>query len=172
MERSLVILACVLLLLTVDISCRHSGATGRLTASQVNPYQGAVSNILPQQAGDYMLVQSSSLNQIEQELVNPRDGVGAIYNSSNNHTVQHLLVTFNSAAEAIKELDSAEKRYADAHMKFRSEEVKDPRGQTVGRRLVINDGKTEAMNWTNGSLYCTTVSYVGYSSDFVKNLPY
>jgi hypothetical protein len=57
-------------------------------------------------------------------------------------------------------------------MKFRTEEVKDPQGQIVGRRLVINDGQTEAMNWTDGSLYCTAVSYTGYSSEFVKNLPY
>jgi len=172
MERSLVIIACALLLLTVDISCRHSSATGRLSAKQVNPYQGAVKDILPQETGDFTLVQATPLNQIEQEMVTPKDGVGAIYNSSNNHTVQHLLVAFNSAAEAKKELDSAEKRYAEAHMKFRSEDVKDPQGQTVGRRLVVNDGNTEAMNWTNGSLYCTAVSYTGYSSDFVKNLPY
>jgi hypothetical protein len=119
-----------------------------------------------------MLVQASSLDQIEEEIANPREGVGAIYNSSKNHTVQHLLVAFNSAAEATNELDSAEKRYAAARMKFRSEEVKDPQGQTVGRRLVVNDGKTEAMNWTDGSLYCTAVSYTGYSSEFVMNLPY
>lgn len=171
MERSLLIIACVLMLITVDISCRKSGA-GRLSANQVNPYHGALKDILPQQSGDFMLVQSSPLNQIEEELVNPRDGVGAIYSSSKNHTVQHLLVTYNSAAEANKELDSAEKRYADAHIKFRAEDVKDPQGQTVGRRLLVNDGKTEAMNWTDGSLYCTAVSYTGYSSEFVKNLPY
>jgi hypothetical protein len=170
MERSLVIIACALMLITVDISCRKSRG---LSAKQLNPYQGAVKDILPQQAGDFMLVQSSSLKEIEEDdVVNARDGVGAIYNSSKNHTVQHLLVTYNSAAEANKELDSAEKRYADAHMKFRTEEVKDPQGQTVGRRLVINDGQTEAMNWTDGSLYCTAVSYTGYSSEFVKNLPY
>jgi hypothetical protein len=170
MERSLVIIACALMLITVDISCRKSGG---LSAKQLNPYQGAVKDILPQQAGDFMLVQSSSLKEIEEDdVVNARDGVGAIYNSSKNHTVQHLLVTYNSAAEANKELDSAEKRYADAHMKFRTEEVKDPQGQIVGRRLVINDGQTEAMNWTDGSLYCTAVSYTGYSSEFVKNLPY
>ena len=172
MERSLVIIACALLLLTVDISCRHSGATGRLSANQLNPYKGAVKDILPQRTGDFTLLQSSPLNEIEQELVGPRDGVGAIYNTSNNHTVQHLLVAFNSAAEANNELNSAEKRYAEAHMKLRSEDVKDPQGQTVGRRLIVNDGKTEAMNWTNGSLYCTAVSYTGYSSDFVKDLPY
>lgn len=171
MERSLVIIACALLLLTVDISCRHSGA-GRLSANQVNPYKGAVKDILPRETGDFTLLQSSPLNEIEQELVGPRDGLGAIYNSSNNHTVQHLLVAFNSAADAAKELDAAEKRYLEAHMKLRSEVVKDPQGQTVGRRLIVNDGKTEAMNWTNGSLYCTAVSYTGYSSDFVKNLPY
>jgi hypothetical protein len=170
MERSLVIIACALMLITVDISCRKSRG---LSAKQLNPYQGAVKDILPQQAGDFMLVQSSSLKEIEEDdVVNARDGVGAIYNSSKNHTVQHLLVTYNSAAEANKELDSAEKRYADAHMKFRTEEVKDPQGQIVGRRLVINDGQTEAMNWTDGSLYCTAVSYTGYSSEFVKNLPY
>ena len=172
MERFLVIIACALMLITLNISCRKFGAAGRLSAIQVNPYQGAAKDILPQQAGDFMLVQSSSLKEIEEDIVNARDGIGAIYNSSNNHTVQHLLVTYNSAAEANKELDSAEKRYADAHVKFRTEDVKDPQGQTVGRRLVINDGKTEAMNWTDGSLYCTAVSYTGYSSEFVKNLPY
>lgn len=170
MERSLVIIACALLLLTIDISCRHSGA--RLSANQVNPYKGAVKDILPKQTGDFMLLQSSPLNEIEQELVGPRDGVGAIYNSSNNHTVQHLLVAYNSAAEANNELNAAEKRYDEAHMKLRSEDVKDPQGQIVGRRLIVIDGKTEAMNWTDGSLYCTAVSYTGYSSDFVKNLPY
>jgi hypothetical protein len=172
MERSLVIIACALLLLTCDISCRHSGATGRLSANQVNPYKGNVKDILPQETGDFTLLQSSPLKEIEQDLVGPRDGLGAIYNSSNNHTVQHLLVAFNSAAEARKELDAAEKRYLEAHMKLRSEDVKDPQGQIVGRRLIVDDGKTEAMNWTNGSLYCTAVSYTGYSSDFVKNLPY
>jgi len=172
MERFLVILACALMLITFSISCHHFAAAARLSAHQVNPYQGAVKDILPQRVGDFMLVQSSSLNEIDEETMNARDGVGAIYNSSNNHTVQHLLVTYNSASEANKELDSAEKRYADAHIKFRTEEVKDLQGQTVGRRLVINDGRTEAMNWTNGSLYCTAVSYTGYSSEFVKNLPY
>jgi hypothetical protein len=172
MERSLVILALALIFVTAGISCRRSGAE-RLSAGQVNPYRGAVRDILPQQSGDFMLVQASSLEQIEEDdIVNHRDGVGAIYNSSNNHTVQHLLVAFNSAGDAAKELDSAEKRYAEAHMKYRSEEVKDQQGQTVGRRLVVNDGKTEAMNWTDGSLYCTAVSYTGYSSEFAKNLPY
>ena len=104
--------------------------------------------------------------------MNPSDGVGAIYNSSNNHTVQHLLASFPSAAEANKELDGALKRYQDAHMNVRIEEVKDANGQTMGRRVVVNDAKTEAMNWTNGSLYCTAVAYSGYSSDFVRNLPY
>ncbi len=172
MERSLIIIALALMLLTIDVSCRKTPATGRLSANQVNPYHGAVRDILPHQAGDFTLVKAQPLNQIEQELVSPRDGVGAIYNSSKNHTVQHLLVAFNSASEANKELDSAEKRCVDAHINFRTEDVKDPQGQTVGRRIVINDGKTEAMNWTNGSLYCTAVSYTGYSSEFVKNLPY
>jgi len=57
-------------------------------------------------------------------------------------------------------------------MNVRVEEVKDTSGQTVGRRIIVNDPTTEAMNWTNGSLYCTTVAYTGYSSDFVRNLPY
>ncbi|HEX3085356.1 MAG TPA: hypothetical protein VHP99_12570, partial [Pyrinomonadaceae bacterium] len=79
MERSLVIIACALMLITVDISCRKSGG---LSAKQLNPYQGAVRDILPQQAGDFMLVQSSSLKEIEEDdVVNARDGVGAIYNS-------------------------------------------------------------------------------------------
>src|ERR1041384_3242523 len=134
MERFLVILACALMLITVSISCRKLGAARRLSATQVNPYQGAVKDILPQQVGDFTLVQSSSLKEIEEEAMNARDGVGAIYNSSQNHTVQHLLVTYNSAAEANKELDSAQRRYADAHVKFRTEDVKDPQGQTVGRR--------------------------------------
>jgi hypothetical protein len=155
----------------IQISCTKS-RSGRLSAAELNPYRGPVKDILPHQVGDYALVQASSLKEIEQDLVNPRDGVGAIYNSSHSHTVQHLLVSFNSAAEANKELDAAMKRYQDGHINFRSEEVKDPQGQVVGRKLIINDGKTEAMNWTNGSLYCTAVSYTGYSSEFAKNLPY
>ena len=148
------------------------GLNPKLPSSRLNPYKGSVREILPHQVGDYKLVQVSSLNEIEQELVSPSDGVGAIYNSSNNHTVQHLLVSFPSAVEANKELDAALKRYHDADMDVQVVEVKNEGGQAVGRRLTINDGKTEAMNWTNGSLYCTAVSYSGYSSDFVRNLPY
>ncbi len=158
--------------LTLILFCQGCKQAGRLPSAQLNPYRGAVRNILPEKSGDYSLVQAQPLNQIEQELVGPTDGVGAIYNSSNNHTVQHLLATFPTAAEANKELNDALKRYQDAHMNVKVEDVKDEAGQTVGRKLIVNDGKTEALNWTNGSLYCTVVSYTGYSTDFAKNLPY
>lgn len=162
----------LLIALTLVILCLSCKQAGKLPSAQLNPYRGAVKDILPQRVGDFALVQASPLKEIEQELVGPTDGVGAIYNSSNNHTVQHLLTSFRTAAEANKELDDALKRYQDAHMNVQVQEVKDSNGQTVGKKLVVNDGKTEALNWTNGSLYCTAVSYTGYSSDFVKNLPY
>ena len=164
-----------MILLLGQITCRKSGLFGfhaKLPSSQLNPYRGAVKDILPDQVGDYKLVQVSPLSEIDADLTNPADGAGAIYNSSNNHTVQHLLANFHSVAEANKELDAALKRYNDAHMNVRVEDVKDASGQTVGRRVIVNDPKTEAMNWTNGSLYCTTVAYTGYSSDFARNLPY
>jgi hypothetical protein len=160
-----------LLLLTFLTAC-HGGKLKPYPSSQLNPYRGAIKDILPKQVGDYALVQVSPLKEIEAELKNPTDGVGAIYNSSNNHTVQHLLASFASAAEANQELDAALKRYQEAHMKVQVQAVKDTSGQDVGRRLIVNDGKTEAMNWTNGSLYCTVVAYTGYSSEFVKDLPY
>ncbi len=162
----------LLVALTLVLFCQSCKQAGKLPTAQLNPYRGAVKDILPQKAGDYSLVQASPLNEIEQELVGPTDGVGAIYNSSNNHTVQHLLASFRSAAEANKELDDALKRYQEAHMNVQVQEIKDANGQTVGRKLIVNDGKTEALNWTDGSLYCTVVSYTGYSSDFAKNLPY
>ena len=162
----------LLIALTFVLFCQSCKQAGKIPRAQLNPYRGAVKDILPQKVGDYLLVQSSPLKEIEQELVGPTDGVGAIYNSSNNHTVQHLLASFPSVAEANKELDGALKRYQDAHMNVRVEEVKDKDGQTVGKKLIVNDSKTEALNWTNGSLYCTVVSYTGYSSDFAKNLPY
>lgn len=163
-------LLAVLLLLSLP-SCQ-GGKPKRYPSSQLNPYRGAIKDILPKQAGDYALVQVSPLKEIEAELKNPTDGAGAIYNSSNNHTVQHLLASFASAAEANQELDAALKRYQEAHMNVQVQAVKDASGQDVGRRLIVNDGKTEAMNWTNGSLYCTVVAYTGYSSEFVKDLPY
>lgn len=175
MKPTHVIPACLLFLLLTQVTCKKAGFLGfnaKIPSSQLNPYRGAVKDILPQQVGDYKLIQVSPLNEIDAELTNASDGAGAIYNSSNNHTVQHLLANFHSAAEANKELDAALKRYKDGHMNVRVEDVKDANGQTVGRRIVVNDPKTEAMNWTNGSLYCTTVAYTGYSSDFVKNLPY
>jgi len=162
----------LLIALTLVLFCQSCKQAGKLPSAQLNPYRGAVKDILPQKAGDYSLVQASPLSEIEQELVGPTDGVGAIYNSSNNHTVQHLLATFRTAAEANKELDDALKRYQDAHMNVQLQELKDANGQTIGRKLIVNDGKTEALNWTDGSLYCTVVSYTGYSSDFAKNLPY
>ncbi len=175
MKRTHIISASLLFLLLCQITCRKSGIFGvnpKLPSSQLNPYRGAVKDILPDQVGDYKLVQVSPLNQIDADLTNPSDGAGAIYNSSNNHTVQHLLASFHSAAEANKELDADLKRYNDAHMNVRVEDVKDTSGQSVGRRIIVNDRTTEAMNWTNGSLYCTAVAYTGYSSDFVRNLPY
>ena len=152
----------------------HRGNTklAAYPSSKLNPYRGPIKDILPQQVGDYKLVQVSPLSQIDADLTNPTDGAGAIYNSSNNHTVQHLLANFASAADANRELDAALKRYNEAHMNVRVEDIKDPSGQTVGRRIIVKDPTTEAMNWTNGSLYCTTVAYSGYSSDFVRNLPY
>ena len=168
-----IVVAVSLLNLLLLPAC-HSGNT-RLApypSSKLNPYRGAVKDILPQQVGDYKLVQVSPLSQIDAELTNPTDGAGAIYSSSNNHTVQHLVANFASAAEANKELDAALGRYNDAHMKVRLEDLVDASGKTIGRRIIVNDPSTEAMNWTNGSLYCTTVAYTGYSSDFVRNLPY
>ena len=162
----------LLIALTLVLFCQNCKQAGKIPSAQLNPYRGAVKEILPQRVGDYSLVQSSPLNEIEQELVGPSDGVGAIYNTSNNHTVQHLLASFSSAAGANKELDDALKRYQDAHMNVQIEDVKDKDGQKVGRRLIVKDGKTEALNWTNGSLYCTAVSYTGYSLEFAKNLPY
>jgi len=156
MKRTYIISACLLFLLLSQITCGKSGASGvnpKLPSSRLNPYRGAVKDILPEQVGDYKLIQVSPLNQIDAELTNPSDGAGAIYNSSNNHTVQHLLASFHSAAEANKELDAALKRYNDAHMNVRVEDVKDTSGQTVGRRIIFNDPTTEAMNWINGSLY-------------------
>jgi hypothetical protein len=163
-----------LAILLCQFTCRKK-STGKLApypSSRLNPYQGKVKDILPEQVGDYKLVNTQGLGEIEQELVNPADGVGAIYNSSNNHTVQHMLVSFHSAVEANKELDNALKRYQDAHMKLRIEDVKDSSGQINGRRVIVNNQDDEAMNWTNGSLYCTAVSYTGYASEFAKNLPY
>jgi len=160
------------IILTLVLCLQGCKTVGKLSSSELNPYRGAVKDILPQSAGDYSLVHTSSLQEIEHDLVNPTDGVGAIYNSSNNHTVQHLLANFRSAAEANRELDAALKRYQDSHVNVRVEDVKDSIGQTVGKKLTVNDGKTEALNWTNGSLYCTAVSYTGYSTEFAKNLPY
>jgi hypothetical protein len=171
MKRSFSLLACLLLLIPLQFACRR-GLNNKLPGSKLNPYEGAVKDLLPQQVGDFMLVETSSLNELEQELRNPRDGVGAIYNSSKNHTVQHLLVAFKTAAEANQELDAALRRYQKAQVNVRVEDVKDAANQTVGRRLIVNDRSTEAFNWTNGSLYCTAVSYTGYSSEFVKDLPY
>ena len=162
----------IFIILSLILCLYGCKSAGKLSSSQLNPYRGAVKDILPKQVGDYSLVQTSSLKEIETDLVNPADGVGAIYNSSNNHTVQHLLASFHSAAEANRELDAALKRYQVAHVNVRVEDLKDQSGQVVGKKLIVNDGKAEALNWTNGSLYCTAVSYTGYSTDFAKNLPY
>jgi len=98
MKRLHIIPACLLILLLSQATCRKLGAFGlnpKLPSNQLNPYRGAVKDILPPQVGDYKLVQVSPLNQIDADLTNPSDGAGAIYNSSNNHTVQHLLANFH-----------------------------------------------------------------------------
>ncbi len=64
------------------------------------------------------------------------------------------------------------KRYNAGNQKLALEEVKDVNGQVIGRKITVKNGDTEALSWTNGSLYCSVVSYVGYSSEFARNLPY
>lgn len=174
MKQSQVIATLILSLFLCQTSCQKSGQThgGRLTSATLNPYRGAVKDLVQKQVGDYKLISTSSFQEMAEEVTNPSDAVGAIYNSSTNQNLQHMLTSFESPAEANKELDEALKRYKDAHVSFRLEDVRDGDGKISGRRIIVNDLNTEAMNWTNGSLYCTAVSYTGNASAFSKNLPY
>lgn len=141
-------------------------------SSKLNPYRGQIKDILPQQVGDYKLVNTQSLQETGVELQNPVDGAGGIYNAPGNHTVQHLLVNFASAQDANRELDNDLKRYQDGRQKPALEDIKDATGQKTGRKITVKDGNTEALSWTNGSLYVSVVSYTGYSSEFARDLPY
>jgi hypothetical protein len=140
--------------------------------SKLNPYRGAIKDLLPTEVGEYRLVDRQSLAETGVELSNPVDGAGGIYNTPGHRTVQHLLVNFASAIDANKELDHDLKRYKSGNQQLALEEVKDVNGQVIGRRITVKNGDTEALSWTNGSLYCSVVSYVGYSSEFARNLPY
>jgi hypothetical protein len=140
-------------------------------SSKLNPYRGQIKDILPQQVGEYKLVNVQGLKEAGVEMDNPVDGAGGIYNTPSNHTVQHLLVNFPSSEGANKELDNDLKLY-EGHQKPIVEDLKDAAGQKIGRKITVHDGKTEALSWTNGSLYCSVVSYTGYSSEFARNLPY
>jgi hypothetical protein len=164
----------VLILLAVLLFCQSCKpvSKGKLPSSQLNPYRGQIKDILPSEVGDYKLVSTQSLKDTGVELENPVDGAGGIYNTSNNHTVQHLLVNFPSAEGANKELDNDLKLYQQGRQTPILEDVKDATGQKTGRKITVKDGKTEALSWTNGSLYCSVVSYTGYSSEFARNLPY
>jgi len=156
-----------------QIGCRRGNAkVAPYPSSKLNPYRGQIKDILPEQVGDYKLVNMQSLAETGAELTNAVDGAGGIYNAQDNHTVQHLLVNFASATDANKELDNDFKRYQKGRQKPTLEEVKDGSGQLTGRKITVRDGDTEALSWTNGSLYCSVVSYTGFSSEFAKNLPY
>jgi len=156
-----------------QIGCRGGNArVAPYPSSKLNPYRGQIKEILPDQVGEYRLVSKQSLAETGAELSNPVDGAGAIYNTSSNHTVQHLLVNFASATDANKELDNDLKRYQAGRQKVVLEDVKDASGQVTGRKITVKDRDTEALSWTNGSLYCSVVSYTGFSSEFAKNLPY
>src|ERR1051325_18516 len=135
-------------------------------SSKLNPYRGQIKDILPPQVGEYKLVNVQGLKETGVEMANPVDGAGGIYNTPSNHTVQHLLVNFPSAEDANKELDNDLARYQKGRVKPILEDLKDAAGQKSGRKITVRDGDTEALSWTNGSLYCSVVSYTGYSSEF------
>jgi hypothetical protein len=175
MKEYQILLALMLVLSVCQTSCLKStqASNRRLSKAAVDPYRGAVKDLLQDRVGDFRLVHTADPDEMKDEVKNSADVVGAIYNSSTtNKTLQHMLISFASATEANKELDEALQRYKDAHVSFRLEDVKDGDGQVTGRRIVVDDLNTEAMNWTNGSLYCTAVSYTGNSSTFSKNLNY
>ena len=142
-------------------------------SSKLNPYRGQIKDILPPQVGEYKLVNVQGLKETGVEMDNPVDGAGGIYNTPSNHTVQHLLVNFPSSEGANKELDNDLQRYRKGgRQQPILEDLKDAAGQKIGRKITVHDGNTEALSWTNGSLYCSVVSYTGYSSEFARNLPY
>jgi hypothetical protein len=174
MTKSHIITALTFCLLLGQISCARSGGAhaGKLSITALTPYRGAVKDLLKNEVGDYSLVRTVDFAEIAEEVNNPTDAVGAIYNSPSQHRVQHMITSFPSAKEADRELDKALNRYEDAHVTLRIEQLRDHDGQVTGRRIVVNDLNTEAMNWTNGSLYCTAVSYTGLASTFAKDLPY
>jgi hypothetical protein len=161
--------------LLCQTGCQSGSVKGKLPpipSSKLNPYRGQIKDILPSQVGEYKLVNTQSLKETGVEMENPVDGAGGIYNTPSNHTVQHLLVNFPSAADANKELDNDLTRYGQGRVKPILEDLKDAAGQKIGRKITVRDGNTEALSWTNGSLYCSVVSYTGYSSEFAGNLPY
>ena len=173
MLRIALVTAFAIGLLFPQLGCKSRNTrVGPYPSSQRNPYRGQIKDLMLDQVGEYRLVTRQSLAETGVELKNTVDGAGGIYNAPNNHTVQHLLVNFASAADANKELDNDLKRYQDGHMKPLLEELKDPGGQVTGRKITVHNGNDEALSWTNGSLYCSVVSYTGYATEFAKNLPY
>lgn len=174
MKQSQVITALTLCLLLAQTTCvrLEKIQTARISSAGLNPYRGAVKDLLQKQVGEYKLVNTSGLEEMAQEVNNPFDVVGAIYNSPGNQAIQHMVSSFRSAAEANRELDEALKRYKDSHVTVGIEDVQDENGQVSGRRIVVNDLNAEALNWTNGSLYCTAVAYTGHATAFAKRLPY
>jgi hypothetical protein len=174
MKQPQIIAILILSLFLCQTSCQRSGQHPgrRLPSAALNPYRGAVKELVQKQVGDYRLISISNFQEMAEEVKKASDAVGAIYNSSTNQPLQHMVTSFASPAEANKELDEALKRYKDAHVSFRLEDVRDGDGKISGRKIIVNDLNTEAMNWTNGSLYCTAVSYTGNSSAFSKDLPY
>jgi hypothetical protein len=172
-KRALLVTALAAGVLLSQFGCKSSAV--KITPypnSKLNPYRGAIKDLLPAQVGDYRLVNMQSLAETGVELSNPVDGAGGIYNAPGNHTVQHLLVNFHSAADSNKELDNDLKRYQSGHQKPMLEDLKDGSGQVTGRKITVKDGNNEALSWTNGSLYCSVVSYTGYASEFARDLPY
>jgi len=162
----------IILFLTGCQSATVNAKLPAIPSSQLNPYRGQIKDLMPSQVGEYKLDNRQSLAETGVEMTNTVDGAGGIYNTPSNHTVQHLLVNFASAADANKELDNDLKRYQQGRQNPILEDVKDAAGQKSGRKITVKDGKTEALSWTNGSLFCSVVSYTGYSSEFAGNLPY
>ncbi len=91
----------------LQTACRRGNAkVAPYPISKLNPYRGAIKDLLPTEVGEYRLIDRQSLAETGVELSNPVDGAGGIYNTPVNHTVQHLLVNFASATDANKELDN------------------------------------------------------------------
>jgi hypothetical protein len=174
MTQSRLITVLTFFLLVGQLSCLATGErqAARPSVATLNPYRGTVKNLLQTKVGDYELLRTARFDEIAEEVNNPTDIVGAIYSAPNQQNVQHMLAIFPSMRDANNELDKALDRYRDAHVSMRIEQLRDPYGNPSGRRIIVNDLNTEAMNWTNGSLYCTVVSYTGRATAFAKDLPY